>query len=143
MRYCHQCNRMTAGDPLFCNFCGRSYDVKLCPHRHPNPRTAEVCNQCGSRDLSTPHPQASLIGKLLVKCLSGLIFILPGVAWVLVTILVVVALLRALIGSSQFEGQFIAAAVLVIFGWWIYMQLPAFLKKLFSRHDKRKHSNGQ
>ena len=32
---------MTAGEPLFCNFCGRSYDLKLCPHRHPNPRNEE------------------------------------------------------------------------------------------------------
>ncbi len=32
MRYCNQCHRITAGEPLFCNFCGRSYDFKLCPH---------------------------------------------------------------------------------------------------------------
>src|SRR5262245_35967379 len=133
MRYCHQCNRITAGDPLFCNFCGRSYDLKLCPHRHPNPRTAEVCNQCGSRDLSTPHPKASLIVKLFVKLLSGLIFILPGIAWALATILVVVALLQALASSAQFQMQFIAAAVLLIVGWWIYSQLPGFLRKGISK----------
>ena len=48
MRYCNQCHRITPGEPLFCNLCGRSYDFKLCPHRHPNPRNAEVCSECGS-----------------------------------------------------------------------------------------------
>ena len=61
MRYCNECHRMTAGEPLFCNFCGRSYDLKLCPHRHPNPRNAEICSECGSRDLSTPHPHVPLL----------------------------------------------------------------------------------
>ena len=67
MRYCNQCHRITPGEPLFCNFCGRSYDFKLCPHRHPNPRNAEICSQCGSRELSTPHPRVPLwLAPLLV-----------------------------------------------------------------------------
>ena len=31
MKYCYQCGRMTAGEPLYCQLCGRTYDVKLCP----------------------------------------------------------------------------------------------------------------
>lgn len=146
MRYCHQCNRITAGEPLFCNFCGRSYDLKLCPHRHPNPRTAEVCSQCGSRDLSVPQPKASLFTKLTVKGLSGLIYILPGVALVLVTILFLIAFLQALANNTQLQMQFVAAAVLVVVGWWISLQLPAVLRKgisrLFSSDSKRKDSSG-
>ena len=57
MKYCYHCGHMTAGEPLFCDHCGRSYDVKLCPRLHPNPRGAEVCSQCGSRELSTPQPK--------------------------------------------------------------------------------------
>ena len=72
MRYCNQCHRMTAGEPLFCNFCGRSYELKLCPHRHPNPRNAEICSQCGSRDLSTPHPHVALWLAVAIKVLTGL-----------------------------------------------------------------------
>jgi hypothetical protein len=59
MKYCHHCGRLTSGEPMFCQFCGRSYDVKLCPRLHANPRWAEVCSQCGSRELSTPQPKVS------------------------------------------------------------------------------------
>jgi len=37
MKYCYQCGKLTNGDPAFCNHCGRSYDVKLCPRMHQNP----------------------------------------------------------------------------------------------------------
>ena len=60
MKYCYECGRVTAGEPLFCQFCGRTYNVKLCPRLHVNPRFAEVCSQCGSRDLSTPQPKVSV-----------------------------------------------------------------------------------
>ena len=60
MTYCYNCGHMTAGEPLFCGKCGRTYDVKLCPRLHPNPRGAEVCARCGSRELSTPQPKIPL-----------------------------------------------------------------------------------
>src|ERR1700739_2433416 len=93
MRYCNNCHRMTAGEPLFCNFCGRSYDFKLCPHRHPNPRNAEICSQCGSRELSTPHPHLPFWVGPLVKLLT----LLPGIALVVVSVLFVFGLVRALL----------------------------------------------
>ena len=65
MKYCYECGRITAGEPRFCQFCGRTYDVKLCPRRHENPRFAEVCSQCGSRDLSTPQPKVSFLWRVL------------------------------------------------------------------------------
>jgi hypothetical protein len=63
MRYCHNCHKVTTGEPLFCHCCGFTYDAKLCTARHINPRWATVCSQCGSRDLTTPAPR--------VRCLSG------------------------------------------------------------------------
>jgi RNA polymerase subunit RPABC4/transcription elongation factor Spt4 len=57
VRYCHRCRKMTPGDPTFCNFCGSTYDLKLCSRLHPNPRHATVCSQCGSREMSTPQPR--------------------------------------------------------------------------------------
>ena len=65
MRYCNNCNRFTAGRPLFCPQCGASYNVKLCPRSHQNPRSADVCSECGSRDLSTPHRKLPLAVRLL------------------------------------------------------------------------------
>jgi hypothetical protein len=74
MKYCYECGHVTAGEPLFCQFCGHTYDVKLCPRMHANPRFAEVCSQCGSRDFSIPQPKVSLawrIGAVLVRILLG------------------------------------------------------------------------
>jgi hypothetical protein len=65
MKYCYECGRMTAGEPRYCQFCGRTYDVKLCPRRHENPRFAEVCSECGSRELSTPQPKVSFVWHAL------------------------------------------------------------------------------
>lgn len=65
MRYCYHCGRITPGDPLFCNVCGRSFDRKLCPRLHPNPRSAEICSRCGSRELSTPQPKVGLEWRFL------------------------------------------------------------------------------
>ena len=74
MKYCYNCGHMTPGDPLFCNVCGRSYDVKLCPRMHVNPRGAQVCSQCGNRELSTPQPKIPMSLRLLaivVRLVSG------------------------------------------------------------------------
>src|SRR6185437_3885572 len=76
MKYCYQCGRLTAGEPMFCNFCGRSYDVKLCSRLHANPRNAEACSQCGSRDLSTPQPKVSIWWKVLMYLVRGLLAVL-------------------------------------------------------------------
>jgi hypothetical protein len=64
MKYCYECGRITAGEPRYCQFCGRTYDVKLCPRRHENPRFAEVCSQCGSRELSTPQPKVPFLWRV-------------------------------------------------------------------------------
>src|SRR5438552_3410484 len=65
MKYCYQCGRITAGEPVFCQSCGRSFDVKLCSRLHVNPRYAEVCSHCGSRELSTPQPKVPFSWKVL------------------------------------------------------------------------------
>jgi predicted amidophosphoribosyltransferase len=74
MRYCHHCHRLTAGQPLFCNYCGRSYDVKLCPRMHRNPRAAQACSECGSKELSSPQPKI----PLLLRPFLLLVYLGPG-----------------------------------------------------------------
>src|SRR5580704_8239158 len=94
MKYCFNCNHITPGMPLFCNYCGRSFDVKLCPRRHANPRTAEACSQCGSRDLSIPQPRrpgwTSLVGFLL-SVIPGIFL---GTASIVVALAVLIAILQ-------------------------------------------------
>jgi len=77
MRYCSNCKKLTAGKPPYCNFCGRSYGVRLCPRGHKNPRAAEACSECGSMELSTPAPNrgsiqlAKLIGVGILAMLCA------------------------------------------------------------------------
>jgi RNA polymerase subunit RPABC4/transcription elongation factor Spt4 len=141
MRYCHQCHRVTPGEPLFCNFCGRSYDFKLCPHRHPNPRNAEVCNQCGSRELSTPHPRVPLWLAPLVALLSAL----PGLLLLCVTILFGFGFIQVLFSNQQLLFQAMLAGLMLAFLWYLYLQLPHFLRrfiaKLFQRSRKDDHGH--
>jgi RNA polymerase subunit RPABC4/transcription elongation factor Spt4 len=129
MRYCNQCHRITPGEPLFCNFCGRSYDFKLCPHRHPNPRSAEVCSQCGSRDLSMPHPRVPLWLAPLLLVLSAL----PAIALIGATLLFLIGFVNALASSPQLLFQFMLVGLLLAFLWYLYMHLPAFLRRLLTR----------
>jgi Flp pilus assembly protein TadB len=128
MRYCNQCHRMTAGEPLFCNFCGRSYDFKLCPHRHPNPRNAEVCSQCGSRELSVPHPHI----PIWLSALIGILVKLPGLLLVAISVLFVFALINALLSNQQLLFQAVIAGIMLALLWYLYSHLPAFLRRSVS-----------
>src|SRR5712692_1855348 len=82
MKYCYNCDRVTVAEPLFCNFCGRSYDVKLCPRLHVNPRRTSVCSKCGSTELSTPQPRVPFwmrISLFLITLISGILLSLISV----------------------------------------------------------------
>jgi RNA polymerase subunit RPABC4/transcription elongation factor Spt4 len=139
MRYCNHCHRITTGEPPFCNFCGRSYDFKLCPHRHPNPRSAEVCNQCGSRELTTPQPEV----PFWMACLLAVLSVLPGVLLLLLTVMFFLGFLRVLLTSQQLMFEFMLVGLVIAFLWWLYMQLPGFLRrwlsKLLGRGDRNEH----
>lgn len=137
MRYCNQCYRVTSGEPLFCNFCGRSYDVKLCPHRHPNPRNAEICSQCGSRELSTPHPRVSFWLAPLVTLLTAL----PGLALAAVSIAFAFGLVRTLLTNQALMFQAVLAGLMLAFLWYLHMQLPHFLRRFISKLFNRSHKD--
>jgi RNA polymerase subunit RPABC4/transcription elongation factor Spt4 len=137
MKYCYNCNRVTAGEPLFCNFCGRSYDVKLCPRLHVNPRNAQACSQCGSRDFSTPQPRAPLWAPIVQFLLS----LVPG--------LILAVLSAAAIGFFVTElvrqpDMLFAAIVLLIalgFLWWVWSQLPTWFRTAIHNLLKRRRWN--
>jgi hypothetical protein len=139
MRYCSQCRRLTAGDPLYCNHCGATYDAKLCPARHLNPRTAEVCAECGSRDLSTPAPRLSLWLRPLLFGLS----LLPAILLVLLLILVAIGILTEIATNGRVQGQLLALLLLLALLWFAYIHLPKFIQKalrsLWQSKKKDKH----
>jgi RNA polymerase subunit RPABC4/transcription elongation factor Spt4 len=127
MRYCHNCHKTTTGEPLFCHACGSTYDAKLCPGRHINPRWATVCSQCGSRDLSTPAPPVPLWLKPLLLAAS----LVPGVVLVLLLVLAVVGVINEVLSNQAIQGQLLAAIVILALLWWLYLQLPHFIQNMF------------
>jgi RNA polymerase subunit RPABC4/transcription elongation factor Spt4 len=139
MRYCPQCKRLTAGDPLYCNHCGSTYDAKLCPARHLNHRNAEVCAQCGSRDLSMPAPRMSLWLRPVLFILA----LLPGVLLALLLLLVVLAMFQQIATNGQIQAQLVILLLLLAILWWFYIHLPKFIQKalrsLWPNKKKDKH----
>jgi hypothetical protein len=121
MRYCFQCGKLTAGEPLFCGRCGRTYDVKLCPRLHLNPRGAEVCSQCGSRDLTTPQPKVPMSMRLLA------LLIRLGLG--LLLFYVTLSLLITLIQSPQIRQSLVALSMLIGCLWWLWSKLPGWLQE--------------
>jgi hypothetical protein len=130
MKYCYHCERVTSGEPLFCNFCGRSYDVKLCPRLRPNPRYATVCSQCGSHELSTPQPKVSLWWKVL----GFLLRVLCGVLLVYLSLSFLVTLLK----TPMVQAGLLWLGLLILIMWALWMMLPEWFRKLIARAGKRK-----
>ena len=137
MKYCFACNCITAGEPLFCNFCGKSYDLKLCPRLHHNPRNAEACSQCGSRDLSTPQPNV----PFWVPIVEFLLSFLPGIALTFLSLWTLIFVVRQLVSSPAL----LCAAVLLAlaFGalWWAWSQLPKWFRAGIYRMLKRRRED--
>jgi hypothetical protein len=116
---------MTAGEPRYCQFCGRTYDVKLCPRRHENPRFAEVCSQCGSRELSTPQPKVSFLWRVI-----------EFVARVIVGMLVVYVLLSFVYGivtTRQTGNALMAFGILMGVLVMLWTMVPDWFKHLVRR----------
>jgi len=134
MKYCYNCNRITPGEPLFCNFCARSYNVKLCPRRHSNGRKAEACSQCGSRDLSTPQPKVPWWAPILEFVLSCV----PGFLLTVNSILLAIAVIRELLENPAALVALVMPLIALAILWWMWGQIPAWFRKAIYRMLKRK-----
>lgn len=128
-RYCYNCNRITPGEPLFCNSCGRSYNVKLCPRLHSNPRSAQICSQCGSHDLSVPQPKIPFWARVLEFVLTGI----PGAALTLVSILTVALFILAVFTRPNLLVPIICLLTALGFLWWAWSQIPASFRRAIQR----------
>lgn len=126
MKFCTNCRKLTAGDPMFCSTCGSTYDVRLCPRQHPNPRSAQVCSQCGSRDLSTAHPKKTLAGRVLIVFLQ----FLPGLLILSLTLLFFAALAVIVIRNEQWLlGRMMCLGIWLVFAWIVFLCLPQWLQR--------------
>jgi hypothetical protein len=130
---------MTAGEPLFCNFCGRSYDQKLCPRLHENPRHAEVCSQCGSRDFSTPQPKVSLWWKFL----GGSLRWVSGVVLTMLSVIVLMAMVADIINRPEMQSGLIVLGLLLLALWLLWGMLPDWFRKFVHKSIKRKERRSE
>jgi hypothetical protein len=126
VRFCNRCRKLTAGKPLFCSFCGATYNVKLCSRLHPNPRYAEVCAQCGTREMTAPHPRIPLLFRPLV-------FMLERAPKLLLVSIVIGAggLTAHWLLTDAVGRQFLICLLLVIaFVWLSWQLLPPVMQRL-------------
>jgi hypothetical protein len=133
MKYCYQCGKMTAGDPLYCGTCGRTYDVRLCPRAHVNPRGAEVCSKCGSRELSTPQPRIPMSLRLLAILLRlGL-----GLLLFYASLSLVIDLVR----TPQVQRALVVFGMLLAVLWWLWSKLPDWFQEAIRSFWKNRRRN--
>lgn len=139
MKYCANCFRFSLGQPPYCNFCGRSYTVRLCKRGHPNARNAEFCAECGSNELSLAAPPETFLSKfsrISVQLLVGL--------FVGLTILSLVFALFLALDWSVLGPRLVLLGVLVWVAYRATTLLPGPVKRLgstFIQGSKRKYQS--
>jgi hypothetical protein len=136
MKYCYQCGKMTAGEPLFCTTCGRTYDVKLCPRLHVNPRGVEICSKCGSRELSTPQPKIPMSWRLLA--------LLVRLALGLLLFYLSLCLFIAVISTREAQHFLVTIGLLLAGLWWLFSKLPEWLQEALRSfwRNRGRHDDG-
>lgn len=99
--------------------------MKRCPRLHANPRGADVCSRCGSRELSTPQPNVPAAWKLLA------ILIRLGVGLLLFT-----ATLLFIVVIAQSETvRRAGVSIGIVLGslWLAWTKLPDWLQEALRR----------
>jgi len=133
-KYCFGCNRTTVGQPLYCNFCGRSYDEKVCPRKHLNPRYAGACSQCGSQDLSTPQPKV----PWWVPIAEFLLTWIPGLVLAVLSLLTIAFVLP----KFNFGPDMFFALLVVLFPlgmlWAVWSEIPRWFRTAIYRMLQRR-----
>jgi RNA polymerase subunit RPABC4/transcription elongation factor Spt4 len=142
MRLCTNCHQITVGKPLFCNKCGSSFNVKLCPRLHVNPRAANICSECGSKDLSTPQPKGSLLTRPLVFLLG----LGPGFLLLVVAGIYLAFYIHKLVTNPNGLLPLMCVGFLLGLLLLIWMMLPGGLRGLITKIGRllfrRKHKDG-
>lgn len=103
MKYCHGCRQWNLGQPPYCRFCGRTWNVRLCQSGHENPTSAMFCGICGSARLTEPAPRLPLLLRVLGgagRILRRGSFVIGGVAIIMMIAAVNIGIFGTLIIST-------------------------------------------
>src|SRR5262245_20009543 len=118
MRFCYNCRRLTSGVPRFCQYCARSYDVRICPRLHVNPVEAQACSQCGSRILSTPQPRH----PWWIRPLKVFWVMLPGISMLGISALYLLAYLWMLFFRPELQLIGMLGGLALGLLWLLYIK---------------------
>lgn len=122
MRYCANCKRLNMGEPVFCQYCGRSFNVRICRScGHMNPTDALACRKCGRTNLSEPSGDHSILP--LIK------FLIKIICWPL-AILLALQFIKAILMNLQAVAPLVIMVGLFALA---YSFLPEIVKKLIRR----------
>lgn len=134
MKRCNYCFRYAVGDPVYCNHCGRTYNVRICSRGHPNPRTVEFCGLCGSQDFSTAAPPEGFLAWASRWILVFFVASFVGV--------ITVAILFSIVASIDWQElarPLLSLALMLVFLYWTTTLLPGPIKKVGrGRPERRK-----
>ena len=133
MRYCFSCRKITSGDPSYCNYCGKSYDVKRCGRGHPNVRSADVCSTCGSRDMSVPQARLSLKMRIFQACALTI----PYVVLLVFSLAYVGVFFRTLFKDPSGLLPLMLLGLLLGLLWLLWIHLSAMLRELLFGRDRK------
>ena len=75
-----------------------------------------------------------------VRPLLHLLSLLPGLLLILLSIMILLAMARAVFTYQQLQAQLVCVGLLLAVLWWAYLQLPGALRKAISKVVKRKKS---
>ena len=125
MRRCTSCFRFHAGNPTFCSHCGRSFNVRICPRGHHNPRGVTFCSECGSAELSTPAPPASFL-----HWFSGIVLYTVAVLFVCLLLVSLILSFLQNLDLNQLAGPLVMLAIMLGLLYWTTTLLPGPVKKV-------------
>jgi hypothetical protein len=125
MKRCNECFRYAVGQPTYCPFCGRSYNVRICSRGHVNARHVQFCTTCGNTDLSTPAAAEGRLARLSRWSLK----LVLAVALVGVALALLVGILAS-IDWSSLAGPLVTLVFMYGFLYWTTTLLPGPVKKV-------------
>lgn len=138
MKLCYSCGRVTAGLPSYCHYCGKTYNVRLCSRGHINSRSANVCSQCGNKELSTPQRKIPFLLKPLIFLLSHLV----GIVLIFSLAVFLIYFAYKLFIDPNGLLPLMCLGLLLGLLFFIWMMLPNFIRApirwLFKRKGHKK-----